>query len=539
MDVDDRCDSSLSAGRVPLGRRLRARASSASPDSASACATGSVVGAAKLLGEPLEGIIDSKLHVPKESDTPSPDERQRVREIILSASASPCPLPRDVGVASPLHVVRRGCVRYRKLAQGFRFVERFGECADSKCGCYRPWRPDVRRRFRDACAQLTTTASGAIVSAAAARRAVRYVTFCSGQLLTDFELLCALVDRGLQIESIVAVDTSYSEARGDDCTVDGGNASAEAEALAALKQLAAFFAPAPCHSFSNLESFRRALTCDPATYGDATTVVKCDGGGLDEHLASAAARDALLPGGHYFVLTNCGGNRALNHRQAARDGEPGLMDVAPGSEYRQYWRAQLHDGSRMDAKQKPLRALPGAPLEPIDDVLRAFDEPPAAHAERQQLARNWLNESLADRACARGLSIYVVVFEGAPTRDGRAVPPGVRNTIAVRASPSRSARIVATRTKGDKVLVAEEEGGWVRLSEEDDQHAWRLSLHPPEEEDANGDALVDDWPRHRGERQAWILIDGKPFGVGRILHKEDLHGNGDERSSRGTVVEVH
>ena len=171
------------------------------------------------------------------------------------------------------------------MAQGFRFVERFGECADSKCGCYRPWRPDVRRRFRDACAQLTTTASGAIVSAAAARRAVRYVTFCSGQLLTDFELLCALVDRGLQIESIVAVDTSYSEARGDDCTVGGGNASAEAEALAALKQLAAFFAPAPCHSFSNLESFRRALTCDPATYGDATTVVKCDGGGLDEHLA--------------------------------------------------------------------------------------------------------------------------------------------------------------------------------------------------------------------------------------------------------------
>ena len=76
MDVDDRCDSSLSAGRVPLGRRLRARASSASPDCASACATGSVVGAAKLLGEPLEGIIDSKLHVPIESDTPSPDERQ-------------------------------------------------------------------------------------------------------------------------------------------------------------------------------------------------------------------------------------------------------------------------------------------------------------------------------------------------------------------------------------------------------------------------------------------------------------------------------
>ena len=83
-----------------------------------------------------------------------------------------------------------------------RSIDAFGECGDSRCGCYRLWRPEVRERFRH-------WVVGAATDGLADLERVRYVTVGCGLLLADFEILCGLVERGLTLECVVAIDRCY------------------------------------------------------------------------------------------------------------------------------------------------------------------------------------------------------------------------------------------------------------------------------------------------------------------------------------------
>ena len=60
----------------------------------------------------------------------------------------------------------------------------------------------MRRHFRDlVVARTEAQLSVSLGALGNERSAVRYVTVGSGQLLTDFEILCGLVSAGLEIES--------------------------------------------------------------------------------------------------------------------------------------------------------------------------------------------------------------------------------------------------------------------------------------------------------------------------------------------------
>jgi hypothetical protein len=115
------------------------------------------------------------------------------------------------------------CVR-RALTLCVRLVARgreLGECGDARCSCYRLSRPAARTRFRNMVVSRTAQLVQRSVplweqlplptmaeSQDTAR--VRYVSVGCGGLLTDFEILCGFVERGLSIESIVLCDTAYA-----------------------------------------------------------------------------------------------------------------------------------------------------------------------------------------------------------------------------------------------------------------------------------------------------------------------------------------
>ena len=128
---------------------------------------------------------------------------------------------------------------------------------------------------------------------------MRYVTLGSGQLLSDFEILCSLHSAGLTIESITCVDGIYTDkpaakqptamqqtakqqtakqlarAGGGGAASKGDATSgraaveeaeeeakpADAEALAALEQLGAFFHPASVHAFGSVDTGGSHGTC--------------------------------------------------------------------------------------------------------------------------------------------------------------------------------------------------------------------------------------------------------------------------------------
>ena len=93
---------------------------------------------------------------------------------------------------SDKHVLRGGMVRLSPRLPAFNFVDKLGECGDARCGCYRLYRPDIRKHFRDVVSQTTL---GQLSRSKLQR--LRYVTVGSGSLLTDFEILCALDSLGV------------------------------------------------------------------------------------------------------------------------------------------------------------------------------------------------------------------------------------------------------------------------------------------------------------------------------------------------------
>lgn len=449
---------------------------------------------------------------------------------------------------SRTYEMRNAQVRIAQACAGFFWVSEFGECGDSRCGCYRLWRPDVRRRFRENVVKCTLEQLGACGR-------VRYVTVGSGSLLTDFEILCALRAANLIIASIVAVDTCYDDWR-------TSTVSEESAPTKALRQLGDFFAPATVYAFDSVERFTAACELQPHAYANATTFVHCDAGDIKAEDSTAAAVAALVDGGCSFKLNNLGmGARSATadgsadgaDAHGAHSGDPaaGLgSDPDEGSKTRrQYWRAQLRDGSSIEAwRRKPdaphsdalhaslLSHLPTAARKPSsllaklpDSALAEADEKRAA---RHSMARQWISQSSRERAASLSLSLYKVVFQGTNTTrpDGKPVPESLRDTVAVREAPSRTAQMVATRKRGDEILVAEESGGWVRISEEDDEWGWQLSFastsaaaaeDAKHKEAAQMEATGSDpSPPQARVRQAWMLIDATALGMGRLLERQ-------------------
>ena len=111
---------------------------------------------------------------------------------------------------------RGGFIRFVDNPSISERVSAFGECASDTCGCNRLTRPMVRSSFRDgvlAALSATLAPQGLHMTTdgLVSPPWVRYVTLGSGLLLTDFEILCGLVERGFRIESIVAVDIAYMD----------------------------------------------------------------------------------------------------------------------------------------------------------------------------------------------------------------------------------------------------------------------------------------------------------------------------------------
>jgi hypothetical protein len=378
------------------------------------------------------------------------------------------------------------------------WVSKLGECADAKCGCYRLWRPDVRRHFRDVVVALTVSQLTASLGALGEQRsAVHYVTLGSGQLLTDMEVLCGLVDAGLVIESILAVDKNYAAADELPASDDSSPPSEadRADAQAALAQVAACFAPVPVSTFGSLERLEQASALEPSRFR-ATTLVQCDSA-LPQPAVRRIASAILSDGGHLFQLSNLGMGH-IEEKESPR---------ATGGEkcQRLYLRAQLRDGSSVEA----WRLVVGG-LEPIDGA--SLKEDDAARGARHASARRWLESSTRDIASQLGLTIWAVVYDDA--KNGR-------HTVAVRSGPSRSHAIVAVRHRGEEVLVAEEKDGWVRLSEEDDDWGWQVRAASKKTDASTGaSATPSGLPAQPSDPlQAWMLIDGAEVGLGRLLER--------------------
>ena len=238
---------------------------------------------------------------------PTQSTRNLVRRALLSDSAE--------------FEDRSGYVRYRPQAGAAAFeswTEPFGECPDKGCGCSRLREPRVRSRFRNFVVSRTAVQlakasvigkGGKVRSAADADPSmevttepfateppppVRYVSVGCGRMLSDFEILCGLAERGFRIEHICVVDTEYRTRSG----------------LEAFRALAAFFSPARVVAFDGLGALKAAAKRSPEEYGGATTFCQIDANGIGGVTARALAARLLVRGGHFFELRNEGPRKA-------------------------------------------------------------------------------------------------------------------------------------------------------------------------------------------------------------------------------------
>ena len=159
-----------------------------------------------------------------------------------------------------------------------------GECADPRCGCYRPTHPEVRVRFREAVLASIPPPSSR------AHRGLRYVTVGGGGLLYDLELLLALRRSEHSLDLVVAVDKRY--------WFDG----------AAPLRLRSILSPdgTEVHAFGHLDSYVASATAHPDTFGRADLYVQCDCDDVDDDQAARAARAVLAPEGVALVLRGDG-----------------------------------------------------------------------------------------------------------------------------------------------------------------------------------------------------------------------------------------
>lgn len=208
-----------------------------------------------------------------------------------------------------LFCVRDGSLRIAAQsvpADVFPRVSRLGECSDTSCGCHRPTHPAVRQRFRDYAAAVATetlrTLSLAsqllgLESGVGGARGLRFVGIGSGELLTEFELLCAAREvHQVPIESISLIDISYK-------SLVKGEPEGELARRChdALDQLAAHFAPARVHAFGGVDDFLAACKAWPETYCGATLCSAVDASSVPNAQAHPRTPRLAHPNSHLHL----------------------------------------------------------------------------------------------------------------------------------------------------------------------------------------------------------------------------------------------
>ena len=131
---------------------------------------------------------------------------------------------------------------------------------------------------------------------------VRYVSIGCGKLLTDFEVLCGLQEKGLTIERIVLCDSIYPSVYPQ----SSHTAWVHDQYARAFQALAGFFR-AEVAAFNDLKQLERAAREQPEAYGQHTTFVWCDAADISTTRAHELAEELLLPGGYCVELHNSGG----------------------------------------------------------------------------------------------------------------------------------------------------------------------------------------------------------------------------------------
>lgn len=156
------------------------------------------------------------------------------------------------------------------------------ECGEASCACCRATNPHARPSFRKGVVRHWLQMG---------HRTVRYISLAAGLLLTDAEILSALVEGGANIESIQLVDCAelYTSSRG----------------RAALHQLSEFFVPAAVTAFTSVDALLREA--GRADHGrSANLLVACDAGTAVSRALKRTASRMLSDGGLAFTLVNGG-----------------------------------------------------------------------------------------------------------------------------------------------------------------------------------------------------------------------------------------
>ena len=182
-----------------------------------------------IIGKPLFDNLDQGCSVSSVVYLPPHElDRERIRRHLLSYSSK--------------YRVHNACVRPVLPPPLEKWAVELGECADSSCGCCRLGEPRVRSRFRN-----VVVARTAHQLVRTSNEAARYASVACGRFLTDFEILCGLVEKGLSIERICVVDTLYQHTQPHEL----------------CRSLVAFFAPVRVIAFGSLNELEKAAAAEP------------------------------------------------------------------------------------------------------------------------------------------------------------------------------------------------------------------------------------------------------------------------------------
>ena len=355
-------------------------------------------------------------------------------------------------------------------ARCFAFCRDFGECGCHGCGCNRLQNPNGRRRFREMVVARTESD--------VARNPVRFVTIGAGNLLTDFEILLGLWQRGMTIESIVAIDSAYTNT----------NAPLERDMYhRSLSAIGIFFSPARVTAFGSGNDYVAAAKAKPSLYANANLFLYCDAGAVPREVFTSCAIAALAPGHRAFELANSGGRghggRSL-HDSPCIDHLPRELRPVPDKQRNYSMTVFLHDKSQGTSELVPVH-------EPLIDQERDVAMPWDAF----KAAKTHLEQTARQRAGKAGERLFKVVYS--------------KSRVPLRQAPTRSAEIVGSRSTGDEIIVDEMHAdGWVRLSPLDTWLGW----------DRYGDAI---------DGKAPFMLTSAP-DVGEILREVLVDENGDE-----------
>ena len=284
----------------------------------------------------------------------------------------------DVRGGLYVHDAQHQRVSLAENSPAFPLLSALSECGELTCACCRARDPRARSFFRRGVIRQFTHQ---VLAGGARHVAVRYVSLGAGLLLTDAEILSGLIeDAGARVESVHLVDCEalYTTT----------------EAHEALRQLAAFVAPATVVAHTSVDSLvRSANDVNGGGGGDssgdggggdgngsivgsegqapewftgraqaqalANLVVACDAGTDVSRALKRTASTVLCEGGIALTLMN-GGPNGVTMRGWKRlaGATPSLEDVPP-------WPHPQEDAAfhleEIDLRRGGGAAAPGAP----------------------------------------------------------------------------------------------------------------------------------------------------------------------------------